>query len=292
MTDFHRTLAMTGSSRPIGKAITGAATLACFSLFVTGIVIWLPKRWSWKAFQAIAIPNINLSGRARDWNWHNAVGFWLSPAVVVITVTGIIMAYGWADNLFAAVVGIPPQERRADSGHESKPGEDKGDKDRSGGGDRGKDEDKSGDRAGANRRQERNSDGVGEKPAFGGVDEFLSIAEETVGTWKSLTFRLPLRDPVQFRVDQGNEKLARLLIDRGTGEVLHWEADSRTPPDQGRQWRLFIRNVHTGQWGGIFGETLAVLSSLAIILLIWTGLALSWRRFFRKGPRKEKESAA
>ena len=40
-----------------------------------------------------------LGGRARDFNWHNVIGIWCAPVLLVLTLTGAIMSYQWANNL-------------------------------------------------------------------------------------------------------------------------------------------------------------------------------------------------
>lgn len=40
-----------------------------------------------------------LRGRARDWNWHNRIGFWSAIPLFFIVLSGVIMSYGWANNL-------------------------------------------------------------------------------------------------------------------------------------------------------------------------------------------------
>jgi uncharacterized iron-regulated membrane protein len=70
---------------------------------------------------------------------------------------------------------------------------------------------------------------------------------------------------------------AQLTLDRATAEVVKWEPFSSYTA--GRQWRSILRFAHTGEVLGIGGQTIAALVSLGASVLVWTGLALSWRRF-------------
>jgi uncharacterized iron-regulated membrane protein len=45
-----------------------------------------------------------------------------------------------------------------------------------------------------------------------------------------------------------------------------------------RRLRLWVRTVHTGEAAGLAGQTVAGLASAAGAVLVYTGLALSWRR--------------
>ena len=69
---------------------------------------------------------------------------------------------------------------------------------------------------------------------------------------------------------------SQLLLDTATGGVVRWEpyaAQSR-----GQKWRGWVRFGHTGELGGIVGQTLAGTACLGGVVLVWTGLALAFRR--------------
>ena len=45
-----------------------------------------------------------LAGRARDWNWHNVIGFWCATPLFLIVLTGVVMSYPWANDLLWVVL--------------------------------------------------------------------------------------------------------------------------------------------------------------------------------------------
>ena len=47
----------------------------------------------------------------------------------------------------------------------------------------------------------------------------------------------------------------------------------------GRRLRMVLRFAHTGEVVGIVGQTIAGVVSAGASVLVYTGLALSWRRF-------------
>jgi uncharacterized iron-regulated membrane protein len=49
----------------------------------------------------------------------------------------------------------------------------------------------------------------------------------------------------------------------------------------GQTARVWFRFVHTGEQYGVVGQTVAGIASLAACLLVYTGLALAWRRLIR-----------
>jgi uncharacterized iron-regulated membrane protein len=87
--------------------------------------------------------------------------------------------------------------------------------------------------------------------------------------------------PVTFNIDKGTggqpQKRAQLILKRQTGEVVRWEPFSSY--STGRQLRSWLRFAHTGEVGGVIGQTIAALASLGGAFLVFTGLSLAWRRF-------------
>jgi uncharacterized iron-regulated membrane protein len=71
-----------------------------------------------------------------------------------------------------------------------------------------------------------------------------------------------------------------LQIDPYTGVILRKEAFSDY--SSGRKFRALNLALHTGEVVGLPGQILAFLASVSGLILVYTGFALSWRRFFRK----------
>ncbi|MGI9174808.1 MAG: PepSY domain-containing protein [Rhodothermales bacterium] len=87
---------------------------------------------------------------------------------------------------------------------------------------------------------------------------------------------------VAFEIDQGTggqpQKRAELTLNRRTGDVARGEPFEVA--SLGQRLRSILRFAHTGEVLGILGQTIAGLVSLGAALLVWTGLALSWRRYW------------
>jgi uncharacterized iron-regulated membrane protein len=109
--DWHRWLGMEDEGRATGKAITGACNLAFFWLAVTGVYLWWPNSWKWRGLKTSLLFNVRLTGKARDWNWHNVIGFWSSSVLVVLTLTAAVMSYPWANDLLYTLTGSEPPPR-------------------------------------------------------------------------------------------------------------------------------------------------------------------------------------
>jgi uncharacterized iron-regulated membrane protein len=90
--------------------------------------------------------------------------------------------------------------------------------------------------------------------------------------------------------DRGRPDLrAQLSFDRATG-AAKWEGYADQSP--GRRLRTWARWTHTGEAAGFLGQTVAGLVSAGAALLVWTGFALAWRRFFprRRGIAQSEET--
>ena len=100
MIDWHRWLGdRTASGRAIGKAITGACNAAFLFLALSGLYLWWPRRWNRAAMRLSLWFRRGLAGRARDFNWHNVIGFWSLPVLIVMTTSGMMISYRWVSNL-------------------------------------------------------------------------------------------------------------------------------------------------------------------------------------------------
>ena len=107
VTNWHRWLAAEGEARATARAITGACNAAFLVLAVSGLFLWWPKQWSLRHVGAVIWFRRGLRGKARDFNWHNTIGFWCAPVLIVLTITGMVISYTWASNLVYTLTGSP-----------------------------------------------------------------------------------------------------------------------------------------------------------------------------------------
>jgi uncharacterized iron-regulated membrane protein len=250
--EWHRFLAMEGESRPVGKAITGAANLAFLVVVVTGPVLWWPRGRARGRFKNVALFQGGLAGRGRDFNWHNVLGIWSAAPLLVMVATAVVMSYGWANTLVFRMAGSePPRPPAGRAGAES-------------GGDRAR----------------------GERPAAefdaSGLDAAFARARGQVDGWQTITVRLagPPAAPFAFTIDQGRggvpSERAQLTVDRRNA-VASWEPYASQ--SLGRRLRAWARFSHTGEAFGPLGQVVAGLASAAGVVLVCTGLAMALRRF-------------
>ncbi|MDB6079672.1 MAG: putative iron-regulated rane protein, partial [Akkermansiaceae bacterium] len=116
VTGLHRWLALQGDMKDVGQGITSAAALIFFFIILSGLYLWIPKRWTRKGIKVVTSFQGGLKGRARDWNWHNVLGIWFAVPLLILSLTGVIMAYPWANKLLFNLVGVHPPQRNQDGG--------------------------------------------------------------------------------------------------------------------------------------------------------------------------------
>ena len=251
---WHRWLAVEGDGRPIARAITGWSNVLFLFIVVSGAYLWLPRKWSWRQIRSVALFNGTLSGKARDFNWHNVIGIWSVVPLFIVVISAVPISFPWGSALVYRAVGEQPP---APAGR---------------GGGRGQAE------AGP--------------PSVAGIDALWARAERQVPGWRTINLRLSTSDraPAVFAIDRGDggqpHLRSTLTLDRRTGEVVSYEDFSSLT--LGRRIRNTMRFAHTGEVLGLAGQTIAGVATFGSLVLAWTGIALAWRRF-RTWTRRRRE---
>jgi uncharacterized iron-regulated membrane protein len=253
--DLHRWVAFAGARHESLRAFKNAINLLFVFLILSGLILWLPRQWRAANLRAISSARPGLKGRAREWNLHHVAGLWFSIPLLAISLSGTIMGYGWANGLLYRAAGSPAPKVAEEH--------------------------------------------VSEEPArdLSFLDSLIPIAKAQDRNWKILAVRLPKDSDkaVHFMIDDrlDNQPTARNLLTLSRkGKVLQWEPfDSLA---KGRQWRLYVRFLHSGELFGVPGQLIVLLSVVALMLSVWTGFSLSVRRLFawrRRTVRDANESA-
>ena len=330
MTDWHRWLGQPGKNRDAMRAITGASNLAFLFIVCSGIYIWWPRNWKWATVKNVVLFRGGLTSKARDFNWHNVIGFWSFLPLFWVVLSATIISYPWASNLVYQLAGEEAPVRGGGAAAKGGPGPQRGgpggaakaaaERPSSGGQASGAEAQSTAEGAGRGRqgdgataegpsregrrgedpRDARTPGGNADPPAglqLEGIDALLARAARQVDGWRTITLRLPVpvEGPVSFLIDRsyGGEPQSRstLELDRGTGEVVQFAtfADNSL----GQRLRSYLRFIHTGEAGGFWGQTVAGLVSLGGCFLVYTGLALAWRRFWAwRGRRADSVNSA
>ena len=248
ITDWHRWLAAKGDTRDFGKAVTGAANLAFLLIVLSGMWLWWPRNITWASIRTVTWFRRGLGGKARDFNWHNVIGFWSAIPLVIVVASGVVISYPWASALVFRAMGETPPARAA---------------------------------ATATAAVAAPSEGAPNNALAGALEPRLLVAKAQMPDWRTISLVLPSKPgaDASFSLDRGMggepHKRATAVITI-EGDVAELQSFASQSP--GRRLRSILRFAHTGEVLGVFGQTVAGLISLGSAVLVFTGVALSLRR--------------
>jgi uncharacterized iron-regulated membrane protein len=256
VTNWHRYLAMSGEGRATGRALTGACNAAFLVLAMSGLYLWWPRQWTRRHLAPIVWFRRGIQGKARDFNWHNVIGFWCAPVLIVLTASGMVISYPWASNLVYTLTGSPRP-------------------------------------AGASRGAPSPAAAPGSTRTLAPppasrtppvpIEAIVAAGARQLPTWRVMTLRLPANASGQVSITMSDathwNAFARstLTLDPATAVVVRWEPYGAS--SLGQKVRGWLRFAHTGELGGLPGEAVAGLASAGGGFLVWTGVALALRRW-------------
>jgi len=189
---IHRWLGVEGERRKVTRAVTGASNVAFLFLVVSGFYLWWPRKWTWRKLRMVTWFRGGITGRARDWNWHNVTGFWCATPLLLIVLSGVVMSYSWANDLLYRIAGEPAR------------------------------------REGARPKSVRENASTASL-GLGRAEH--TRAERQMSGWRSITLWLPPGASATFSIDQGNggrpDKRAQLTSARSNGSARGYAGDLR-----------------------------------------------------------------
>jgi uncharacterized iron-regulated membrane protein len=237
----------------VGKALTGLSALFILVITATGLVLWWPKTRQM------------LTGRLRiKWgsSWkrmnhdlHIVLGFYCSLFLFGLALTGVIMSYRWATEGLFKLTGSKPTVGIAAPKSAYVPGS------------------KTIAYDAALQTGQRTYQGA----------EFWRIGapkDSVAAVSVSAPSTLPLR----------HLGLDTLFVDRTTGAALGQHLYSRQ--SAGTQLRRITKPLHTGEIGGVWTKTLALVVTLCSLTFPVTGVILWLNRTRKKQSKGRRVPAA
>ena len=259
ITSLHRWLSLTGFSGK-GKAVTGVANLGFLLLALTGAYLWLPKLWKWTMFKVRMVFRRYPNTKARDFHWHHIFAFWSLIPLLIIIGTGVTMSYDRAQGLVMTLVGVGGEEGPSRPGGQ-----------------------------GVGGAVDLASNGAG-------LDAVLAAARAHDPAWKRVVLNLPVAgaQSVTAVVDTGSgRRMTRQeTLTIGLDEAQVTKVTGFADLAKARRTFTFLRFAHTGEYYGVVGQTVAGLASLATAFMVYTGLALAWRRLIVPLLRRRRSGRA
>ncbi len=239
----HRWFGACGFLRKPARQFKFALNLCFLFLLLSGTVLWLPRSWTRKHLRVIVWFRRSRTPHARHWNWHHAVGLWCALPLLVMSLTGLVLSYDWANDLVYRLAGskVPPADHVFDP-------------------------------LGADRLMN----------AGFAWNALMDRAQHQVPGWHSITAAVPdaVAAPVSFTIDTGEggrpNQQSTLVLDATSGRVLKWQPFQEK--SRGEQLREWARWTHTGESLGLIGQTLAFIATCGTMILVWTGLSLAIHR--------------
>ena len=236
---WHRWIALGDAAKKKTEPLYDAANVLCLALVLSGPFLWWPKKWTQRHLRPITWFRGGLSAKARDFNWHNTIGLWTSIPLAIIVATGIVLSYKWANDLIYRATGT---EFPKQAKAEPLP--------------------------------------KGTPATWEGVDAWVARAQQRLPGWRTITVRNTPTKTLSVVVDAGTggqpQKRGTLTVDR-TGAEVRWEPFENF--NLGYKIRILARVFHTGEVGGMALQAFAGLVSLGGAVMVYTGIALTLRRF-------------
>ncbi|MDQ8184829.1 PepSY-associated TM helix domain-containing protein [Pelagicoccus sp. SDUM812002] len=241
----------------IGRHINGAANLAFLLLCLTGIYLWFPRALKLRLFKKGLTFNKKATGKARDFNWHNVFGIWSLPGLVILAATAVVISYEWGHKIPFLLNGEEATKSRTFGMMAVPPA-------------------------------------VVPTPPDGSTplpyEQILASTKEMFPDWVSIGFSTtanegsaPTSKPILLNLTRPDHMPSRawtpVEVDPYTGKMLQFTRfQDRSAGLRARVWTRFL---HTGAGFGFWGKSVACLFTLGSLFLVYTGFALSWRRFVR-----------
>jgi len=181
----------------------------------------------------------------------------------VIVATGVLISYPWATNLLYRATGNEPPAPKPNA---QRP-------------------------AGGSRENGRG--GALVAVDWSGLDRVWPVGAKQFADWRTISVQLPssATAPVTFAIERSHrgrpDLKAQVTIDPKTSEVV--KTEDFASYNSGRRLRTWARWMHTGEAGGVGGQIVAALATGGTIVLVVTGIALGFRRFFKRSGARTAE---
>ncbi len=267
--NWHRWLG--GDANGTGASLIDVANLLFLFVIPSGIYLWLPAVWKWAVVRHLVLFRASyLNSKVRDFGWHHVFSFWMFIPLFVIALSGVVMSFPWANNLVYAAYGEQAPRRQGPPGGQ-------------------------GPAMNAPTRSDSAAAVAENPPQRASAQQLLDVARSRFVNWQRITIPASGRGQntdltAELNADLGRPPRQTLTLSTRDASVIRLTAPaaadfSQSPGQRARGW---LRFAHTGEQYGVIGQTIAGLASLAACFLVYSGLALAWRRLIRPLYRRDE----
>lgn len=234
----------------IGEYITGTASLILLILTISGLRLWIPQKW--KHLKSVLTVKFSGSFKRQNYDWHNVIGFYSSPAAAFLALTGVCITFSVIIvPLLLLLSGKSPQgiEQIFST--------------------------KSIYTKGASSLSPQKAAAIAYEQMPGSRIGGIALPEDSVGTYRF--------DMLSPGLPKGGKR-EMLVIDQYSGKVL---LNSRNDfPSVGNAYLAWLTPIHYGTFGGWPTKILACLGGLSPLALFITGFIIwlpRWRKQKKAG---------
>lgn len=240
--NIHRTLLIPAA----GRYIVGLASLCMLILTISGLRLWVPQQFrKWKQWRPVLTVNFKASFKRQNYDWHNVLGFYSAPVVIMLALTGFAITFSTVFIAFLFMLtGKSPQSV-------------------------------------ANIFGQKSVYTQGAK-ALSATDA-ATIARNIMPEAELLGMAIPTTNDMVYRLDLKSASVSKngnrimLMVDQYTGKiVLNSETDF---PNIGNSYLSWLTPIHYGTFGGMPTRIMALIAGLIPLLLFITGFIIWWPRF-------------
>jgi uncharacterized iron-regulated membrane protein len=246
--NIHRSLLIPA----VGRYIVGLATLCMLILTISGLRLWVPQQYKkWKQWRSVLTVNLKAGLKRQNYDWHNVLGFYSAPVVIMLSLTGFAITFSTVFIAFLFILtGQSPQSVAEIFDQKS---------------------------AYTQGAKSLSTIDMAKIAAAKMPDaQLLGIA---VPTNRDMVYRLDLKSAGPS--ETGNRIM--LMVDQYTGKiVLNSETDF---PNIGNSYLSWLTPIHYGTFGGMPTRILALLGGLTPLLLYITGFIIWWPRYKRQAGK-------
>tara|TARA_Y100000815_G_C13323542_1_gene493244 strand:+ start:982 stop:2136 length:1155 start_codon:yes stop_codon:yes gene_type:complete len=253
MFKMHRWLLFDSS---IGRPIVGIATLFFFFIAVTGVVLWFPKKVSWKSLKPGFKIKFSANWKRINHDLHNTLGFYACIFLIIMSLTGLCWSFAWYRDAGTAVLGAQIF----------------------------------GNRGGGGPKIETTLDSTATALTY---SQLLKVVDRELDYSGKTTLNLPSgeNEPVSVRKINSSSwspVIADQLVLAQDGNVLSKEIFRDKPVNV--QIASLIKPIHTGQIYGTFSKIIYFLACLTATSLPITGTII-WLNKMKKKNKKNAKTA-
>lgn len=239
---------------PFGKYIVGLAALCLLILTISGLRLWIPKKW--RMLKAASSVKWNGNFKRKNYDLHSVIGLYSAPVVSVLAITGFCITFSTPIiAMLFMLSGRSPQNVAQLLGAKSKP--------------------------------------VPAHMVLP-MSQIVKRIGEYIPDARVVRVGFPGDSTGSYRVDLASGtipisgKRDMLLLDQYSGGALL--NSQRDFPPIGKAYLSWLTPLHYGAFGGLGTRVIALLAGLVPLLLFITGWFIWWPRFKKQGKSQRQTS--